>query len=76
MFSPLLTGKVKDVAGEVVINMWWIDIVVVALMALGVYGFITMIGFHTRRLISKTDRTAKDMYDQFADSPRRRHRGS
>jgi hypothetical protein len=69
MFSPLLTGKGKDVAGEVVINMWWIDIVVVALMALGVYGFIAIAGFNTRRLTSKTDRTAEDMYDQFDDSP-------
>lgn len=68
MFSPLLTGKVKDVAGEVVISMWWIDIVVVALMALGVYGFIVIAGFNTRRLTSKTDRTAEDMYDQFDDS--------
>lgn len=68
MFSPLLTGKVKDVAGEAVIKMWWIDIVVVALMALGVYGFITMVGFHTRRLTRKTDRTAEDMYDKFDDS--------
>jgi type II secretory pathway component PulL len=76
MFSPLLTGKVKNLAREVVIGMWWIDIVVVVLMALAVYGFLTIVGFNTRRLTRKTDRRAEDMYDSYADPPRRRHRGS
>jgi hypothetical protein len=65
-----------DVAREVVINMWWVDIVVPILMALGVYGFLTLVGFRTHWLSRKTDRRAEDMYDQFADPPRRRHRRS
>jgi hypothetical protein len=57
-------------------KMWWIDIVIVVLMALGAYSFLTIVGFNTRRLTGKTDRTAADMYDEFADPPRKRHRGS
>ena len=59
---------------KVVINMWWIYIVIVAVLAFGVYALLTLIGFQTRWLTRKTDRTAEDMYDEFADSPRRRHR--
>lgn len=55
-----------------VIKMWWIYIVVVALMVFAVYGFITFVGFNTRRLTSKTDRTAENMYDEFSDPPRKR----
>jgi len=59
-----------------VIDMWWVDIVVVALLAFGIYGFATLIGFHTRRLTSKTDRRAEDLYDKFTDPQRSRHRPS
>lgn len=58
------------------INMRWVDIVVVALMAFGIYGFATLVGFHTHRLTDKTDRRAEDMYDEFADPQRRGHRRS
>jgi hypothetical protein len=60
----------------VVISMWWMYVVVVAILALGVYGFMTLVGFTTRRLTSKTDRRAEDMYDEFTDPPRTRHRPS
>jgi hypothetical protein len=59
-----------------VINMWWMDIVIVLLLVAGVYGFLTIVGFHTRQLTRKTDRRAEDLYDNFADSPRSRHRRS
>ncbi|HMD94199.1 MAG TPA: hypothetical protein VKG80_16335 [Trebonia sp.] len=55
------------------INMWWIYIVVVALLILGVYGFCAIVGFETRWLTRKTDRRAEDLYDRYADSPRHRH---
>ncbi len=59
-----------------VINMWWINIVVPILMALGVYGFLRIVGVHTGWLTHKTHRRAEDMYDEFADSPGKRHRRS
>jgi hypothetical protein len=51
---------------------WWMYIVVVALLAAGVYGFAVLVGFHTRRLTSKTDLRAEDLYDRFADPLRKR----
>jgi hypothetical protein len=56
-------------------NMWWVDIVVVVLLIFGIYGFATLVGFHTRRLTGKTDRRAEDLYDKYGDPPRSRHRG-
>ena len=53
------------------INMWWVDIVVVVLMGFGIYGFATLVGFHTHRLTDKTDRRAEDLYGQYGY---RRHR--
>jgi hypothetical protein len=60
----------------VVINMWWIYIVIPILMALGVYGFLAIVGVQTSWLTHKTDRRAEDMYDEFADPPGKRHRRS
>jgi hypothetical protein len=56
--------------------MWWLDIVIPILMALGVYCFVSIVGFRTSSLTRKTDRRAEDMYDNFADSPGKRHRRS
>jgi hypothetical protein len=53
---------------------WWMYIVVVALLAAGVYGFAVLVGFNTRRLTSKTHLRAEDLYDRFADPPRERRR--
>ena len=54
--------------------MWWIYIVAPALLTFGVYGFLTIVGFETRWLTRKTDRRAEDLYDDYADPPRHRHR--
>jgi hypothetical protein len=51
-------------------------IVVVAILAAGIYGFAVLVGFHTRRLTSKTHLRAEDLYDRFADPPRKRRRRS
>ena len=56
--------------------MWWIDIVAPILIALGIYGFLRIIGVQKRFLASKTDRRAEDMYDEFANPPGKRHRRS
>jgi hypothetical protein len=56
--------------------MWWVDVVVVILFVLGIYGFATLVGFNTHRLTSKTDRRAEDLYDQYGYHQRRRHRQS
>jgi hypothetical protein len=57
----------------VVINMWWINIVAPILLALGVYGFLRIVGVQKGFLTHKTDRRAEDMYDEFADPPGKRH---
>ena len=59
-----------------VVNMWWTTIIVVALLAFGIVGFVSMVRLFTQRLTSETTRGAEDMYDQYADSPRERHRRS
>ena len=52
----------------------WLDIGVVVLMLFAVYAFVQLVGWRTRGLTRRTDRTAEDMYDQFADSPRQQKR--
>jgi hypothetical protein len=72
----LLLRESKIYREIAVVNMWWIDIIVVALLAFGIYGFVSLVRFHTQRLTSETTRRAEDMYDPYADSPRKRHRRS
>ena len=50
--------------------MWWQDIIVVAVIALGIYGFVVLARYTTQQMTRKTDRTAEDMYDEF-DSARK-----
>ena len=50
--------------------MWWQDILVVAVIALGIYGFVVLARYTTQQMTRKTDRTAEDMYDEF-DSARK-----
>jgi hypothetical protein len=52
---------------------WWMYIVVIAVLGSGVYGFVSLVRFRTRWLTSETNRRAEDMYDLYADSPRKRH---
>jgi len=67
--KPLLTGE-GETSREVVINMWWIYIVMPILFALTIYGFISWTGVQKRFLTRKTDRTAEDMYDEFSREDR------
>jgi hypothetical protein len=49
--------------------MWWIYIVASALLAFGIYAFISVTGVATRRMSSKSARTVESIYDKYADSP-------
>ena len=52
----------------------WLDIGIVALFLVGIYAFIELVGWRTRWMSHRTSRTAENMYDQYADSPRRQRR--
>jgi hypothetical protein len=59
---------------EVVVRVWWTYIVAVVVIGCGIYGFARLVLFQTRAMTRKTERRAEDMYDSYADSPRRRRR--
>lgn len=48
---------------------WWEATFFFAAVILAIWGFVSIVGLDTRFLSRRTDRTAKDMYDEFADSP-------
>ena len=54
--------------------MWWLDVLIGLLFLTGIYGFVLMVRTMTTRLSSHTDRTAEQMYDQHADSPKKERR--
>ena len=56
------------------IEVWWQYIIIVVVLALGVYGFSVLTGFETRMLSRKTKRTAESMYSNYADSNRKQGR--
>jgi hypothetical protein len=78
--SLTVSAAARGAGGEcdrkVVISMWWVDIVVPVLFILAIYGFASWAGFNTRWLTGKTDRRAEDLYDEYGNHQRRRHRRS
>jgi hypothetical protein len=61
--------------GIKVIQMpWWEALLFFAAVILAIWGFVSIVGLDTRFLSRRTDRTAKDMYDEFADSPGKQRR--
>ena len=49
--------------------MWWLDdIVVPALLLLGIFGFVLLVRFRAGILTRRTERTAESMYADYADS--------
>ena len=48
--------------------MWWEYIIIVALLALGIYGFVVLARYMTHQMTRKTDRRAEDMYDEFGSA--------
>jgi hypothetical protein len=53
---------------------WWEALLFFAAVILAIWGFASLVGFRTRSLTRRTDRTAQDMYADFADSPRQQRR--
>jgi hypothetical protein len=52
---------------------WWEIVVFFAAVILAIYGFASIVGFRTRSLSRRTDRTAENMYDNYAElTPRQR----
>jgi hypothetical protein len=58
----------------VVVDVWWMYIVVVVVIGCGIYGFVRLVTFQTHAMTRRTSRRAEDLYDRYADSPRRRRR--
>jgi type II secretory pathway component PulL len=54
--------------------MWWQYVIMAVVAIVVVYAFVSLTRFQTRRLSRKTDRTAEDMYDSYADSPGKQRR--
>jgi hypothetical protein len=52
----------------------WLDVVIVALFAVGIYCFAVLAGWQTRLLTRRSNRRAEDMYDEYADSPHAQRR--
>jgi hypothetical protein len=66
---------VLSVQLDVVIVMpWWEAVLFFAAVILAIWGFASLVGFRTRMLTRRTDRTAQDLYGQYADSPRKQRR--
>ena len=53
---------------------WWEIILFFAAVILAIYGFASIVGFRTRTLTRRTDRTAENMYDNFVDPTRKQRR--
>ncbi len=52
---------------------WWEIVLFFAAVILAIYGFASIVGFRTQWLSRRTDRTAENMYDNYAElSPRQR----
>jgi hypothetical protein len=56
--------------------VWWLYVIVVAVLLFGIYAFLTLAGFETRVLSRRTHRTAEDMYPSYADSARKQRRAA
>jgi type II secretory pathway component PulL len=54
--------------------MWWQYIIIVALLALGIYGFVVLVRYMTEQMTRRTDRRAEDMYDEFDPARKKKDR--
>ena len=54
--------------------MWWQYIIIAALLALGIYGFVVLARYMTQQMTRKTDRRAEDMYDEFDSAHKEKDR--
>lgn len=53
---------------------WWGYVLFLIVVAVAVWGFVSLVRFRTRDLSRKTDRTAEDMYPTYADSASKQRR--
>ena len=48
---------------------WWETVLFLIAVVLAIWGFLSVVGFRTRTLTSRSHRTAEDLYPNYADSP-------
>ncbi len=53
---------------------WWETVLFLMAVAVAIWGFSSIVGFRTRTLTRRTDRTAEDLYSEHADSARKQRR--
>ncbi len=51
--------------------MWWQSVIAVVVVVFGIYAFFVLARSRTKTLERRTNRRAEDLYDDFADRPRR-----
>lgn len=56
------------------IAVWWQYIIIVAVIAVGIYGFVVLVRYMTKQMTRKTDRRAEDMYDEFSSARKEKGR--
>jgi hypothetical protein len=54
--------------------MWWEILIAIAVILVVGAGFVSFVRLLTGNLTRRTDRRAEDLYDAYADGPRRRRR--
>jgi hypothetical protein len=59
---------------EVIPMAWWGYILFALAVVLAVKGFLALVGVETRWVTRKSTRTAEDLYQDYADSPREQRR--
>jgi hypothetical protein len=58
-FRPRRRGQAR--------HMWWEYIIIVGVLILGGWGFLTFVRFQTRMLSRKSDRSVESIYRNYAD---------
>ena len=59
---------------EVIDMPWWETVVFLTAVAVAIWGFCSMVGVNKRWLTRGSGRRAQDLYDDYADSPRKQRR--
>jgi hypothetical protein len=59
---------------EVIPMPWWGYILFALALAFAVKGLLALVGVETRWVTRKSTRTAEDLYQDYADSPREQRR--
>ena len=50
---------------------WWETVLFLIAVVVAILGFLSMVGVRTRFLTHHTTRRAEDLYDDYADSPKK-----